>query len=515
MRFADRVKQTTTSTSAAIIVLSGTVATFGTFPAAFEVGTTGIVACTDDGKGAWEISAYTLTNASTLTRTAILSSSNNGAAVTFAAGVKEVFSTLPAAALAEFLRLSDGITVAGLPRGVPQATDLFPFARAAGGDLAITYGDFLALVNGNPPASDTTAPSFPDALTSSAVTQNGFTLAWQAATDASGISRYEYSYDGSTWTTAGTALSVVLTGRTAGTTYTMRVRALDPSGNPSVVRTLAVTTAAASGDTQVPVMSGSISTSNITSSGYTFGWTAGIDNVGIDHYETSIDGGATWQTIAAGTLSRAVTNRPASTTDNLRVRAHDGAGNISNVLSGTATTSAAAPEPIGGWPRFVSQIGLTESGTGPYTYAGSDTGNFTSQQATANKLLGAAGVDGSLSVKFEQVAGNGMVFGLSSSATYTALSNIVVQLNITGGVYSNSSSASPVNTGANMAPAEGDILRIRRAGTAVYAEVARAATPTNFTLIVSWPNVNAVNKYFSMVIASDAKMTPLEAVGLV
>ncbi|WP_137171432.1 fibronectin type III domain-containing protein [Massilia sp. HP4] len=368
MRFADRVKQTTISTSAASIPLSGTVATFGTFPAAFEVGATGIVACMDDGKGAWEISVYTLTNSSTLTRTAILSSSNGGAAVTFPAGAKEVFCTVAAKVLADFVSLNDGITVAGLPRGVPQAADLISFARAAGGDLAITYGDFLALVNGNPPASDTTAPAFPDALSSASVMQTSFTLAWQAATDASGIARYEYSYDGSTWTSAGTALSVNLSGRTAGTTYTMRVRAIDPSGNISAVRTLAVTTAAASGDTQAPSMSGSISTSAVTSSGYTFGWTAGTDNVGVDHYETSIDGGASWESFAAGTLSRTVAGRPASTTDNLRVRAHDAAGNISNVLSGTVTTLAGMSYSI--TPYSGGTVKTTVDGTAPSTTQG-------------------------------------------------------------------------------------------------------------------------------------------------
>jgi len=345
MKFADCVKETTTALTAAVIQLLGAVAQgkFRRFFGPFAISEGEICARMEDIQGNWELSLFTLTDANTLTRTKILSSSNNGAAVTFAAGEKVVFSTLPADALAEFLRASDGITVAELPRGVPQTVDLFPYGRAAGGDRAITFGDFLALVNGNPPASDGTAPSFPDALSSSVVTQTSFTLSWQAATDANGIARYEYSYDGSTWTTAGTALSVNLTGRTAGTTYNMRVRALDPSGNISTVRTLAVTTAAASGDTQAPSMSGSISTSNVTSSGYTFSWTAGTDNVGVDHYETSIDGGASWQTIAAGTLSRTVTGRPVSTTDNLRVRAHDAAGNISNVLSGTVTTLTDTP----------------------------------------------------------------------------------------------------------------------------------------------------------------------------
>lgn len=375
MPYADRVQETTTVTSTATITLGGATATgFRRVSAAFPVGTTGLRFGVDDDNGNWENGVYTLTSANLLTRTAVLSSSNAGQAVTFPAGTKRVSAILTAADIGDFLKSTDGLTVGDLPRGVPQATDLIPFARAAGGDLAITYGDFLALVNGNPPASDTTAPSFPDALSSSAVTQTSFTLSWQAATDASGIARYEYSYDGSTWTTAGTALSVNLTGRTAGTTYNMRVRAVDPSGNISTVRTLAVTTAAASGDTQAPSMTGSIGTSNISSSGYTFSWTAGTDNVGVDHYETSIDGGSTFQNNGTS-LSRLVTGRPASTTDNLRVRAHDAAGNISNVLTGTVTTLAAAPAtdynftPFSGNGFKTSMAFTSLLGTTPNKYA--------------------------------------------------------------------------------------------------------------------------------------------------
>lgn len=347
MPVADLVEETTSANSTASIPLQGAVGGSRRFSAVWPVGTTPIPVMVRSvaDPSIWESAAYTLSAANTLTRQTIYDSSNGGNAVVFPAGQKTVSCSPCAKWFDDFARLSDGLTAADLPSGTPVDADVIAFNRPGSGDLKATVAAWRSIFGGTAPPADTTAPSFPDALSSSSVTQTSFTLAWQAATDANGIARYEYSYDGSTWTTAGTALSVNLTGRTAGTTYTVRVRALDPSGNVSTVRTLAVTTAAASGDTQAPSMSGSISTSNITSSGYTFSWTAGTDNVAVDHYETSIDGGASWQSIAAGTLSRTVTGRPASTTDNLRVRAHDAAGNISNVLSGTVTTSSATVTP--------------------------------------------------------------------------------------------------------------------------------------------------------------------------
>jgi hypothetical protein len=93
---ADRVKETTTSTSTSTIVLGGAVAGFLSFADAFDIGTTEIPLCVPSGSD-WLVGLYTLTDAATLTRTSILSSSNGGLDVTLASGSKEVFCTFPAA----------------------------------------------------------------------------------------------------------------------------------------------------------------------------------------------------------------------------------------------------------------------------------------------------------------------------------------------------------------------------------------------------------------------------------
>ena len=168
MKFADRVKQTTTSTSAASIALSGTVATFRTFAAAFTVGDTAISLCMDDGKGNWELGAYTLTSASELTRTAIISSSSGGAAVTFPAGTKDVFCTVSAKTLSEFASLGDGLTVGDLPSGTPADTDMLAFHRPGAGDLKVSVAALKAIFAGTAPPVDTTAPTAVSAVVANA-----------------------------------------------------------------------------------------------------------------------------------------------------------------------------------------------------------------------------------------------------------------------------------------------------------------------------------------------------------
>jgi hypothetical protein len=109
----------------------------------------------------------------------------------------------------------------------------------------------------------------------------------------------------------------------------------------SIVKAASTGTPPATGDTTNPVMSGSLTTSNVTSSGYTMAWTAGTDNVAVTGYEISTDGGTTY-TGVGNVLTRDVTGAAASTLYNLRVRAFDAAGNRSNALSATVTTSAGA-----------------------------------------------------------------------------------------------------------------------------------------------------------------------------
>jgi hypothetical protein len=104
-----------------------------------------------------------------------------------------------------------------------------------------------ATTSAAPAGADTTAPTMVGSLSSSGITQTGYTLSWQAATDNVGTTGYEYSTDGgTTYATVGNVLSVTVTGKAASTTYQNRVRAFDAAGNRSAPLALPVTTLAAS-----------------------------------------------------------------------------------------------------------------------------------------------------------------------------------------------------------------------------------------------------------------------------
>ncbi len=103
----DRVKQTTTSTGTGAVSLSGTVTGFQTFAAALTTGAS-VYYCIADGTS-WEIGSgtYTAGSPGSLSRDSVLASSNAGSLVSWGVGTKDVFVTVPAAALA----LASGSTI--------------------------------------------------------------------------------------------------------------------------------------------------------------------------------------------------------------------------------------------------------------------------------------------------------------------------------------------------------------------------------------------------------------------
>ncbi|MFD1627643.1 SPRY domain-containing protein [Azospirillum griseum] len=95
----DRVKQTTTSTGTGTVALTGMVQGFQTFAQAFPSGTQ-VYYCIADGTD-WEvgIGTFTVGSPGSLSRDTVLDSSNAKSVVNWAVGTKDVFVTLPAAAV--------------------------------------------------------------------------------------------------------------------------------------------------------------------------------------------------------------------------------------------------------------------------------------------------------------------------------------------------------------------------------------------------------------------------------
>jgi hypothetical protein len=97
--YADRVKETTSTTGTGSYSLDGAVSGFRTFINGVSTGAT-VYYCASDGVN-WEVGTGVVTSGTpdTLTRATILSSSNANAAVSWSAGAKEIFLTQPADAI--------------------------------------------------------------------------------------------------------------------------------------------------------------------------------------------------------------------------------------------------------------------------------------------------------------------------------------------------------------------------------------------------------------------------------
>lgn len=93
---ADRVQETSTTVGTGSIALAGAVTGYQTFDAVLNTGDTTFYTAAQQGGPDWEVGFGTFTAPSTLARTTIISSSNGGSIVNFAAGTKNVFIGLPA-----------------------------------------------------------------------------------------------------------------------------------------------------------------------------------------------------------------------------------------------------------------------------------------------------------------------------------------------------------------------------------------------------------------------------------
>jgi len=105
----DRVKETTTTTGTGTYTLAGAVTGFETFASVGNTNTT-YYACTDGTDFEVGIGTYA-SSGTTLARTTILQSSNSDSAVSWGAGTKTVFCTLPAEKMS-FLDASGNLVAA-------------------------------------------------------------------------------------------------------------------------------------------------------------------------------------------------------------------------------------------------------------------------------------------------------------------------------------------------------------------------------------------------------------------
>jgi len=136
--FADRIKETVTTTSTSDFVLTGaTVTGYTSFGSALADGDTTHYCCVDNTTGAWEVGLGTYTaGTTTLARTTVYSSSNSGAKVSFASGNKDLFITFTATDIGYILTTISLVTVQAL--GTKSAD--FTVDVASGGYASVTMG---------------------------------------------------------------------------------------------------------------------------------------------------------------------------------------------------------------------------------------------------------------------------------------------------------------------------------------------------------------------------------------
>jgi hypothetical protein len=137
----DRVKETSTSTGTGTFDLDGAVTGFDTFVAGIADANTTYYAIFHQGTAEWEVGLGTVTDATpdTLARTTVITSSNSDSAVTFTAGTKDVFCTLPASK-AVYLDAS-GDPVGAIANVVEDTTPQL------GGNLDLNGNDIVSTSN--------------------------------------------------------------------------------------------------------------------------------------------------------------------------------------------------------------------------------------------------------------------------------------------------------------------------------------------------------------------------------
>lgn len=560
----------TTTTAAAIGTGNGAVATSAAPRARplsdIPVGKQVALRIEDEAGTAWELSLCTILSATTFSRDVVINgSSGPGQKVSFSAGAKTVQQVLTADEINSLTGVFDvpfsstiSLARAGQAFMQQQAVSgpliFTPAASAVRGALvylrlvadgantpnfaafkewggSLGYDNRAGIANqvqffhdgvdswvsisqaigaAPAPVPDTTAPSMSGSISSSNINASGFTTSWAAGSDNAGVTAYEHSIDGdATYITVGNVLTRTVSGLVASTTYQVRVRAVDAAGNRSAPLSLAVSTSSdevvAPGDTTAPTMNGAINFTNITQTGYTAAWPAATDAAGVVGYEFSRNGGTSYADLS-NVLTTTVTNATAGSTEQLRVRAYDAAGNRATPLQANVTMLTASTPGVEEDGRMVLLDRVAEEGTAvPYGYyptvtttsfGASNPGGMVAKSLAANN-------DGFIQAQTTRGSQmDAMLFAKSVNAVGALASwEYAIFLKANGDyiAYANGSVASPYTGAVRVG---GDKLRLRREGGSIIAEIER--TDGTIHLLKTWTGAATGQLFFGTAFAATA-----------
>ena len=252
-------------------------------------------------------------------------------------------------------------------------------------------GQSAALTVSTPSAPDTTAPTTPNGLTASAVSDTKINLGWAPSTDNVGVSGYRVIRNGSLLITLASVTTYQDTGLQPATTYTYRVQALDAAGNVSAQSTAASATTQATPDTIAPTTPSSVTASATSASKITVSWSASTDNVAVTGYRIYRDG-ARLTTVGNVTTAQDTGLTP-STTYTYTVDAIDAAGNASAMSASAVAQTLATNTTTLAWdavtaPRLAGY--RLYYGTAPRTYLQSPGNGISVGNATTYTIVGLA-----------------------------------------------------------------------------------------------------------------------------
>lgn len=219
---------------------------------------------------------------------------------------------------------------------------------------------------------DTTPPTNPSNLASTAQTMNSISLSWTGSTDNVAVTGYEVFVNSETTPrTTVTTNSATVSGLTAATAYSFRVRAKDAVPNFSgYSNTVTIST---TGDTSAPTAPSNLTSPAKTNNSVSLSWTGSTDNVAVTGYEVFVNSETTPRTTVT-TTSATITGLSASTTYAFRVRAKDAVPNYSAYSNTVNVTTDGGTLPS---PWLTADIGAVDAAgsashaSGTFTVVGS------------------------------------------------------------------------------------------------------------------------------------------------
>ncbi len=285
----------------------------------------------------------------------------------------------------------------------------------------------LSFVVGTPaPQSDTTPPAVSITSPLNGSTVGGSITVTATASDASGISQVDFSFDGSRVcndTLAPYECQINLSSVGSGATHTISAKAYDLASPTPNISTDTISVSICNTDCQAPSAPTSLNVTENISNSVSLGWGASTDNVGVSGYYIyrKLASSSTFTQI--GTVSAGVgtyTDRTvlASTSYNYQVKAFDAAQNFSagsnvvtvNTPAAADTTPPTAPTAVNGNAISYSQINISWT-------SGTDSGSGIAGNNIYRSLSGSAGTF--TKINSALITGNSYGnSGLTASTTY-------------------------------------------------------------------------------------------------